>query len=676
MSVFLKSGLGVASSGVKWTSDDGNYLLWQSTQDDVVLFSPKQAILTKGKDGRFQANVASYMEQVKLPEGGDTFKITGGSGVVTFTAEVDPNEIAKMQAQWQQEYLRQPGAKTQNPKFVSLGLRKGKAVVDMDPKLGKVDLEHNQEDVGSAGGTMAFLFELTELGAQTWVQGIKEKKGVPGAIRLEYEYLQWVPPAGATVTMHGRRVFEHLSASLNVSYDGFLYGGSAKIDAEWEKMVRNRVIEVQFHNLDQLPPEERKRVEDSIDAYIKSSQKHWEDIIFAPKPDVKPAEAGNSGGLFGGANFALKWKKVEEAIDDSFEISFDGWTTLTFHMDAPFSMLSQLDSSYVTEVQTQRSFPARVVVDPDSQLQNVAISWNASEGQAPKAPIFGSQGGTETYIVTSQKPNDVSISYTAKVSYKPSKWPVVQASGTATVLKGGNVVVIKTSSWVDSHDIYMFVRDGNRIVTPDEVSENDYIVANVSYSGAHLTQPVKDSAKISVLEPLTFDYPLGPNGERGEAKFSAFGVIGGKLVRARDQIISADEKAVFILASKDGIQLVSKDSVLPESDELAQRLLEAGARPLIKPSESSTTPSNEAGHEPTKGNGNGNSQNKQIAGILIAVEYSLNGPALWIESEGSKQRVRLHDVREAEPFDDEGRKKVKVLLDNDGIYAESILVEL
>jgi hypothetical protein len=667
MATFLRPELGVASSGVKWTSDDGNYLLWQSTDSDVVLFSPKQPTLTKGKNGKYQTNVTVYDEQVKLPDGRDTVKITGGSAVVTFTAEVEQQMVDQMQEQWRKEFLRQPGVKTQSPKFVALGLRKGKAVVDLDPQLGKVHLEHNAGSVGTSGGTMAFVFDLTEKGAQVWESGITKKTGIPGAIRLEYEYLQWVPPSGATVTMHGKRVFQHLSTALDVSVDGFWYGGSAKIEAEWEKMVRNRAIEVKFHNLDQMSPEQRKRVEDSIDAYIKASYKHWEDIIFAPKPNVQPAKPGNTGGLFGGANFALKWKKAEEAIDDTYSISFDGWTTLSFRMDAPLAMLAQLDSSYVNRVQLQRSFESRVVIDPDNQLQTVLVDWKASEGQAPKTPIFGEQGGVETYVVTSQKPNDVKISYTAKISYKPPKWPVIQTSGT------GRAALIRTSQWIGSHEIFMFVRDGDRIVTPDEIDENSYIVANVSYSGAHLTQPIKDSAKISVFEPLTFEFPLSPSGARGEAKFSAFGVIDGKLVRAKDQVISPDEQAVFILASKDGIQLVSKDTVLPESDELAQRLLEAGARPLIKPA---TETQKSEDMVPANGNGHSKTNGRQIAGILIAVEYGSQGASLWIDADGDKKRVRLHDVREAEPFDDEGRKKVKVLLDEAGVYAESILVEL
>lgn len=52
MSTFLKSELGVAMSGAKWHS--GQFTLWQSTQPDIILFTPTQPVLAKNKKGRYQ----------------------------------------------------------------------------------------------------------------------------------------------------------------------------------------------------------------------------------------------------------------------------------------------------------------------------------------------------------------------------------------------------------------------------------------------------------------------------------------------------------------------------------------------------------------------------------------------------------------------------------------------
>ena len=59
----------------------------------------------------------------------------------------------------------------------------------------------------------------------------------------------------------------------------------------------------------------------------------------------------------------------------------------------------------------------------------------------------------------------------------------------------------------------------------------------------------------------------------------------------------------------------------------------------------------------------------------MGVEYGPEGPALWIQSNGTRKKVRLHTVEETYPFEKSSRS-VKVKLDDSGKYAESILVLL
>ena len=144
---------------------------------------------------------------------------------------------------------------------------------------------------------------------------------------------------------------------------------------------------------------------------------------------------------------------------------------------------------------------------------------------------------------------------------------MIQQRVTQKIADGGNQMVFKPGALIGRHWIYMFVRDGDRILGPSELSEDDYLVANVTYSGPHLPAAVKDSAKISPLEPLEFSYPLDPQGRIGQATFAAFGVLGGKMVRATAQAINFTEDAVFILADRSGkVQLVSEEAVISESD--------------------------------------------------------------------------------------------------------------
>jgi hypothetical protein len=195
--------------------------------------------------------------------------------------------------------------------------------------------------------------------------------------------------------------------------------------------------------------------------------------------------------------------------------------------------------------------------------------------------------------------------------------------------------------------VYLYTYDSNNQVNlmPDE---KDEFVVNFSMSGTHLRTPIKESAQIKPFpegEPIMFTYPLPIDGSQTVLSFSAFGVMNGKLVWTKEQPITLTEPHIFIIVDKNGLRLISKEADIPESDSIAEQLLSAGKK-------------------------------QAIAGILTAVEYGKLGPAIWVEeSTGHKQRVRLRDEQEADPFDNEGRKKVKVLMDETG-YAESIVVEL
>ncbi|NEP10311.1 MAG: hypothetical protein F6K14_08835 [Symploca sp. SIO2C1] len=670
MTDFLQSTFGVATGGVKW--DSGQFKLWQSTNPDVILFCPKQAVLAKGSDGRYLASVTTYNQQ--LGGVGGEEKITGGSATVSFTSAIDfdEQEFERLQEQWRAEY-HSKGGTSRNPKFVALPLQKGKARAVMLASQGKFLEEHAERSVGTAGGQLSYVIDLTELGAQTWAQALKKRKGVEGAVQMEYQYLQFLPPVGAKVTLNGRRLFRHFSTALDVSYDGLFYGGSAQIDLAWEKMTRDGTIKIEFIGTTDDPEIDRLRNE-IVTAFSEQAQKQWFDILFQPKPDVKPAEAGDSGGWFGGANFALKWRREEEAVNLALELSFQGWTHMSLSMDMPFTELQKLDGSYLNEVYTQRQIEANVIVDPDPQLQTAAISWSASEGKAPEAPIFSETGGVKTYVITSNNPEEVMVRYRARIGFQ-APWPVIDLQGAAKVKDGGNQVYIRTSPLVGRHEIYMFVRDGDRILSPLELSLDDYIIANVSYEGAHLgRRSIKQSAMITPMDILEFSYPINPdpNGAVGVAKFSAIGVLGGKLVRASSQVINLNEAAVFILADKTTkqIQLVSENSILPESDSLAQSLLASKGQALVRTIEAA--PSTTIEEEPSTPSQPGS----VIDGTLVAVEYSQLGASLVIQENGSFKRAKLRHVNEADPFDDEGRKHLKVKLDERGEYAESILVVL
>lgn len=658
MSTFLRETLGVADSGVFW--DVGNFKLFQSTQNNVILFISKIPELVRDEKKRPQLAVTNYIEQQE----DRSVKISGGAASFSITSAVqyDPQALKQLEDSWRAAV----GERGANARFVPLNTQKGKVRLTIPEADGTVRTKHNETDVGTPGGTLSFLVDLSEKGAQAWAQGIKNGTRIPGVVEYRYEYLRSLPPVGATVKIHGSRVFSHLSTALNVSVNGFWYGGSAKLEAEWNNMTRNGAIEIVFHGAG-LPPELEQLRQDLTKTVAEQGRRILFDQIFAPMPQVDPAQPGDTSGIFGGANFALKWRRDSDTINLEQTIKFEGLTWLESSMDADLGYLFRdVDPSCLTEVQLQQAFDASLVIDSDPMLSNLALSVNFSEGHSPEAPVFSADGGTTRYVAFSQRPNEVTISYKGKIDYAPPRWPIIPIEGSAKVKDGGNQIVIKTSQWVGRHEIYMFVRDGDRILPPTELGEEDYLILNVSYAGRHLPAPVRDTAHLTGLSMIEFFYPLSPKGERGVAKFSAFGVIGGKLVRAPEQIIPPDETAVFVLASRDGnIQLVTQETVLPESDVLAERLRAAQARPVI------ALPAVESG---AAGAANGDGR-REFSGMVVAVEYTPGGPALWVETAQGRQRVRLRREQEVGPFDDEPRN-VRVRLDETGTYAEGLLVEL
>jgi hypothetical protein len=665
-SSFLSEELGVAQSGVYWNLKD--FKVWGSTQPNVLLFSPRQPVLAKDlQTGRYQVALSQYREQ--KPDG--SYAISSGSAIFTITSaiEFDPQAFAELKQQWLTEMAALGPEPPANPRFVPLNVQKGEAQVLINPRSGVPNQAHNDHDTGTPGGMNSFLVELTDLGAQEWAEAIQGHKAIPAGVKMTYEYLRMMPDVGAEVIVHGSRVFNHLSGALDVSYDGILYGGSAKLEAAWENMVRDGAIEIVFIGGD-LPPDLEKQRQDLTSSFAAQAREALFKSLFEPKPDVKPAEAGDSGGFFGGANFAFKWKSDNEAIDLRQTIRFKGMTWLKASSDADLATLfAVLDDSYVNKVQKELAFTSSLVVDDDPQLESVALSVNYSEGRAPETPVYGHGGGTAQFVVASAHPGDVKINYTAKINYKPAEWPVISAAGSSTVAEGGNQIVIKPSSWIGRNTIYMLVRDGDQIVLGDT---GDYLIANVSYTGPHLPAPIKGAARITSDTPLEFAYPLSPAGERGEARFSAFGVIGGKLVRSQgDQLINVKDEAVFILASKDGIQLVSQDSVLAEDDNLAAELLGAQGRPVISGAGGPT--------EETQPSGEPAADGRVLSGVVVAVEYGARGPALVVETAtGARRHVPLLGngaaFRLADAFD-ESRKRVKIRLDEQD-RAQDILVEL
>jgi hypothetical protein len=667
MGSFLTESVPVSLSGS--LGDVGGFKLFACDQPNVVLYVAKQPTLMLDRLGKPGVAVTTYT--VQQPDG--SVKIVSGATTLSVNTapQLDQASIDEARARVTALGVGDPA----KLRFLPLTTQKGKALLHLPVTAGEADKAHNERDVGTPGGSLSFLANLTEIGALEWSQAIKSRGRINGDITIQYEYLRRVPDVGAEVRVHGERIFEHLSAALDVSYNGFIYGGSAKLEAAWDALSRNGGIEVVFLGQG-LPPDLEKYRQEMVATFTKQAMQILFDQIFAPMPEVAPAQAAHGGGAYGGANFALKWQKKTDAIDMTQRIEFRGTTWLTDTMDISLAaLLSEVDPSCLTEVPAQQAFDSMVVVDSDPMLSNASVSLNWSAGRSPVAAVFGKDGGQERYTVVSTQPGNIVVNAITKINYSPPRWPVTTYSEAKTVANGGNLTVIKTAAAVGRQMIFMFVREGNRIIPPSELTPDDYLILNVSYAGPHLPAPVRDSAHIDASTPIDFAYPMDMAGRPGVAKFSAFGIIGGELKRSAEQIIPQDDAAVFILATRGGdIQLVTSQSMLGESDNLAQDLIRGKGRPLVA---ATTAP---AGAIPeatrTPGYGPRDGDGKVLSGRTVGVEYGAQGASLWIQiPDGTSRRVRLRSSEDSSHFEKDS-KEVKIYLEPNGEYAESIFLAL
>ncbi|MDZ7962155.1 MAG: hypothetical protein RMY34_30505 [Aulosira sp. DedQUE10] len=569
----LQSEIGVSPSGLKWDID--NFCLWESTQADVILYIPRQPKLAINLENkRYQAGVSIFHQWQA-----DKDNITGGHVNFTLTTktQLSPQVWEELQAKWLKEITKQGYSGSLKPKFLPLPIRQLTAQVLLDPELGQVKQPGDDNTTPDTSETYFLWLDLTAKGGVVWEQGIKLQRLPAADVQLEYEYPQLLPAMSARVHIDGKRVYSAVTAVLNLGKNGYYYGNASQIQAAWANAVKEKAIDVEL--LGTLPAQLETTRQNLVNNFIEQTRQRLFNLLFSPQVGtVNQSDNGDNSTIY-----ILQWQKDTDTLDLTFQLRVEGWTWLKGYMNADINTVFQtIDSSYMNSIYQESSFPITVTVQGDPMISTVAISLSASEGKLPEALIFGAAGGTKEFLATSRQPKDVTISYQAKVSFTSATWPVLETSKTATVAQGGNRILLQPGEWIDRLRIYFFIREGNEIQPLAELDKDDYLVVNVSYQGQHLQIPIKESARITSQEVMEFVFPLDPKGSPGQLKLSVLGLINKKMMRTPQQTIKADEKNVYILVSKDAIQLVSKESVISEDDELAQRLLENQAHPAMQ----------------------------------------------------------------------------------------------
>ncbi|MEB3278045.1 MAG: hypothetical protein VKK42_03870 [Lyngbya sp.] len=554
--------LAVSQRGTHW--DIGNFKFWESSQASIILYVPRKPFLSV--DLQSQRHNFSLTVIRKWNQEQDSIL----SGSLSFTATLVPQysfqEFERIKENWEKEILNSGYETEQNLQFVRLPIRNLQTQILLDSGIGEVS--HPKTGSTNTGETVSFLLELTERGVREWLQGINSQTELPGEIVITYEYPQLLPTVEAVAQVKGKEIFTYLSSVLTRQNDGYYYGSPDQIEAALNHSIQNRWVEISFLETPSLELVETQ--ENLIVTLIEQIRLHLFNTLFVPVSETETM-------------YQLKWSQISEAVELNFTLSVDGgFTWLKGKLSTSFTnFFREINSSYINTVYVEQDFPVSITVSGHSLLNSVALSWSTDEGKLPESIIFGSEGGKREYILTSQKPDNVTVRYQAKIGFNLVKWPIIQLDGSGTVAEGGNKIILQPDLWVRNLRVYFRIRENGRIKTPAALLPGEYLVVNIVYSGSHLTTPIKESSRIQPETPIKFTYIQDPEGSSGEIQLSVFGAIGGNLVRSSRQTVRLDEENVYIVASGNQIQLVSQDSIISESDELAHQLLQSQSSLVI-----------------------------------------------------------------------------------------------
>lgn len=160
---------------------------------------------------------------------------------------------------------------------------------------------------------MAFSIDLTKIGTSLYKALIEGGEGLK--IQVDYTYGGLTPPAGFTVRVDYRQLHKHYSRNeqfaVRASYFGY-FGGSYKRESTEirEALEQSGALQIDVKEGSGLKKED-------IDKYLQPILKRINDEVIqllSPPAQIDPAkaQAGSSGGIWGGANYAVAIKDVSQ----------------------------------------------------------------------------------------------------------------------------------------------------------------------------------------------------------------------------------------------------------------------------------------------------------------------------------------------------------------------------
>jgi C1A family cysteine protease len=378
------------------------FILLKGYNRDTFFYAPRWGRIAKNPD----TNEPAFIITKKVRNNPDGSKTTIG-GVLSFMVELVTELPDDPTRQKWSDFIKtlhnlQPGSGAFN--FQPLRLTAGKMnVFGLDRyALPGQDLQLHNVDVGAAD-SIGFAVDLTPDGADHFAAmvGAKPNPFPPQiAIRFSFKYQYMVPQCDIQAHGFKKKTFDYFSvnAKARASYFG-LVNGSFDYSRTRADMKSIGGLDVQVVGNPPQGVDLQKLLDSVFDRFVKMEVGQW------IQPEVKPVEAAEPGGFFGGASVAMKSMSFSDNAQFDEHLSFTGISEDVF--DISFNFEQQVGDfdpkKHVFIEEDDVKLPFKLAIGNCDKVKMVVPSASYTTSTGPRVvttnTVMGKDGGLSEGII-------------------------------------------------------------------------------------------------------------------------------------------------------------------------------------------------------------------------------------------------------------------------------------
>jgi len=230
------------------------------------------------------------------------------------------------------------------------------------------------------------------------------------------------------------------------------------------------------------------------------------------------------------------------------------------------SLFAGRSAADIRYIDPQQTVPGTVVVVTNDLVEQMIVSLRPNQGQAPTSQTFGREGGQVEVTVTTQDVASVKIDWSAQVTFTPTGWPPIPASGLLTSANGWTDM-IKPDSWIVNYLLMAIPVNAQGQAQPADPSLTTPPIQGVlNFTAPYVANGLLNSAfQAAYLRPINIALPRYPGQPFGDVVLTIFATrdgVGGMKSRK----LSVNDVNIVVLVYPD-----AHVEIRTGSDALAER---------------------------------------------------------------------------------------------------------